>query len=387
MSGIPTVLFFVNKDTTILRFRLSLPVALRAAGYRVVVALPDGERVEEIAAVGAELRLTPMKKDAITPGGDLCLLRRYRQILREVAPAVVLTYTVKPTVYGGLACGKRFPLIATVTGRGRALAGGQPLRALTTGLYRSALRHASAVCFQNDADRAYFARHRVAPGHHMTLPGSGVDLDHFTSMPYPSDAEGVAFAFISRLLPEKGVDLYVSLARAVRRRHPEAVFHVAGFGDAAVEARMEALSREGVIVYHGCLGDIRPLLFRVHAVIHPTTYPEGLANILLEAAASGRPVITTDQPGCREAVEDGVTGLLVPPSDLAAIEAALERFLALPNGCRAAMGRAGRDRMEADFDRRRVVAAYMELIAAHAPPPNGTPPAACTDRIAAATAT
>ncbi len=381
----PVVLFLVNKDTTILNFRLSLLVALRAAGYRVVVALPPGERISEIAAVGADILLTPMKKDCITPLGDMRLWRRYRRILRDVSPDVILTYTVKPTLAGGMAADGRVPLIATVTGRGRALGGSAPVRVLSTGLYRRALRNAAAVCFQNEADEAFFQNHRIAVGRHYILPGSGVDLDHFTPMPYPGDEGGPAFAFISRLLPEKGTDLYVEVARRVRARHPQAVFHVAGFGDAATEARMEALAREGVIVYHGKLRDIRPLLGEVHAVIHPTSYPEGLSNILLEAAASGRPVITTDRAGCREAVAtaihpngippDGfraekISGYLVPERDADALTAAVERFLSLSTAERAAMGAAGRRRMEVLFDRRAVVERYMRLIQDVSPAPH-----------------
>ncbi len=369
----PTVLLLVNKDTTILNFRRSLPVSLREAGYRVVIALPRGERWAELAETGAELWETPMKKDAVSPVHDLRLLCMYRRIIRALTPRVILTYTVKPTVWGGMAAG-RVPLIATITGRGRALAGGPAVRSVTLWLHRRALRHAAAVCFQNEADRAYFARHRIAVGHHVSVPGSGVDLERFTPIPYPSAEAGTAFAFISRLLPEKGLELYVELAQRIHRIHPEVVFHVAGFGDAATEARMRALSEAGVIVYHGMLRDIRPLLGLVHAVIHPTTYPEGMANILLEASACARPVITTNRPGCREAVREGITGFLIPEHNPIAAVSAVERFLALPQESRAAMGRAARVLMEQGFDRRAVVARYMSLIhtctsAAEAPKP------------------
>ncbi len=369
----PTVLFLVNKDTTILQFRLSLVTALVEAGYRVVVALPSGERVGEIADAGAEILLTPMKKDRISLFDDCRLFGRYRAILRELSPHVVLTYTVKPTLWGGMAAAGRVPLVATITGRGRALGGTRALRVLCTLFYRHALRRASAVCFQNEADRAYFARHRIASGRHITLPGSGVDTEHFSPLPYPSLAQGTAFAFISRLLPAKGMDIYIETARRIRRTHPETVFHVAGFGDAETEARMRELSRQGLIVYHGHLRDIRPLLSEVHAVIHPTAYPEGLSNILLEASASGRPVITTDRAGCREAVEEGRTGYLVPERDVEATVAAVERFLSLSLDERACMGRAARRRMETAFDRRFVTAQYVRLVRLHAV---ATPPLA-----------
>ncbi len=364
MSGgqAPTVLLLVNKATTVLHFRAELVEALVADGYRVTVAVPPGERLSEIKALGATVVELPMKKDRVTPLGDLCLLGRYRRLIRRVAPAAVLTYTVKPNVYGAAAAG-RVPLLATITGRGQALAHKGFLQLALLHLYRFSLRRASAVFFQNAADKAFFAMHGIAPGRHRSVPGSGVNLARFTVVPMPADRP-VAFAFIARLLPEKGVDIYIETARRVRADHPDTVFHICGFGDPATERRMEALSAEGIIVYHGRVSDVRPLLAAVHCVIHPSDYPEGMSNILLEAAATGRAVITTDRPGCREAVIDGRSGYLVPPGDRAATVAAVKRFLALAPAEQAAMGMCGRVWVESRFDRRRVVAAYMEAIRA-----------------------
>ncbi len=354
------MLLLVNKATTVLNFRAELIEALVAAGYRVTVAVPPGERLDEIEALGATVVKTPMKKDGITPTGDLRLLGQYRRLIHQLQPAAVLTYTVKPNVYGALACG-RTPLIATVTGRGQALSRKGFLQSTLLMLYRLSLRSSSAVFFQNTADRAFFEAHGIAPGRHRSVAGSGVNLERFAVKPLPA-AGPVSFAFISRLMPPKGVDVFVETARRVRAVHPDTRFHVCGFGDPATERRMAALAEEGVIHYHGRLTDVRPLLADVHCVIHPSDYPEGLSNILLEAAATGRAVITTDRPGCREAVLDGASGFLVPPRDADATVTAVERFLALSLAEQAAMGACGRALVESGFDRRRVVATYMAAV-------------------------
>ncbi len=353
----PHILIAVNKETTILHFRLELVEALLRTGCRVTVAVPPGAHTDSIRATGAVIIETSMKKDAVTPLRDAALLVRYRQLIRAIQPDAILTYTVKPTVYAALAAG-HVPVLATITGRGKALSKKGLLQAGLLWLYRVALHRAARVFFQNESDRAFFARHRIAMGRHETLPGSGVNLEQFAPVRYP-EGMGADFAFISRFLPEKGLEEYIEVARRVRARHPEVRFHVAGFGAGSMERRMARLDGEGVILYHGQMDDVRPLIGAVGAVIHPSDYPEGLSNILMEASAMARPVITTDRAGCREAVEDGVTGYLIPPRNTDALEAAVERFLSLSPAEREAMGRAARHRMEAGFDRRMVTSRYL----------------------------
>lgn len=169
--------------------------------------------------------------------------------------------------------------------------------------------------------------------------------------------------FVSRILKEKGIDLYLHAARAIRRTHPEAVFHVCGCcDDPAYRAVMESAVQAGDIVYHGEQRDMRPFYEMACCVVHPSYYPEGMANVLLEAAACARPIITTDRSGCAETVEDGRTGLLIPIRDQDALTAALERFLSLPWEQRCDMGRLGREKMEREFDRAIVADRYMQVL-------------------------
>ena len=358
-----TILILVNKQTTILNFRLDVVAALVNAGYRVYVSVPEGDRLKEIEAVGAQIILTPMKKESTDPFHDLALLRTYKKMIRQVGADMVMTYTIKPNVYGGMAaasCG--VPYVATITGLGTALENGGLLQKLAITLYRLGFRKISKVFFQNAGNRGFFERHKLALGRHELVPGSGVNLEKFSAQDYPGP-ETIDFAFISRIRKEKGIEQYLDAARYIQEKYPNTRFHVCGFGDEYYEDRMRQLHEEGLIRYHGLLTDVRVMLADTHCVVHPTYYPEGMSNVLLESAASGRPVITTDRPGCREAVDDGINGYLVKERDSADLIEKIEKFLALSHEEKRKMGLCGREKVSREFDRKDVAARYLDAAA------------------------
>lgn len=358
-----TVLILVNKQTTIVNFRLEVVAALVNAGWRVFVSLPDGDRVSEIEAVGATLLITPMDKDSTDPIRDFKLMLTYRRLIKETEADLVLTYTIKPNVYGGMAAAlRRVPYVANITGLGTALENGGAMQKLALLLYRIGFCKVSRVFFQNAENRAFFERHHLACGKHASLPGSGVNLTKFHAMDYPADGT-VDFAFISRIRREKGIEQYIDTARAVTAKYPHARFHVCGFGDAYYEARMRALHEEGIIVYHGLMNDVRVMLKEAHCVVHPTFYPEGMSNVLLESAACCRPIISTDRAGCREAIDHGVNGYLVREQDSADLIEKVEQFLALSYDERRRMGLCGREKVAREFDRTLVANAYLDTAA------------------------
>jgi len=359
-----TILMLVNKQTTIVNFRLEVVAALVKAGYRVFVSVPDGDRVNEIAAVGAELIITPMDKDSTDPVRDIALMLTYRKLIKQTKADLVLTYTIKPNVYGGMAAASlKVPYVANITGLGTALEGGGAMQKLALALYRFGFRRISRVFFQNAEHRAFFEQHKLALGKHASLPGSGVNLQKFALLDYPP-ADTVDFTFISRIRKEKGIEQYVDTARAITAKYPNTRFHVCGFGDEYYENRMKQLHDEGVIVYHGLLNDVRVMLKDAHCTIHPTYYPEGMSNVLLESAACGRPIISTDRAGCREAIDHEVNGYLVREQDSADLIEKVERFLALSYEERRDMGLRGREKVAREFDRQLVVQAYLDTAAA-----------------------
>lgn len=354
------ILILANKYTTILNFRLEVVEALVNNGYEVYVSLPFHERVKEIDAVGAKTIPTEISGHGTNPIEDFKLMLTYKKLIRRLKPSLVLTYTIKPNIYGGIACSlNKVPYIANITGLGTAVENGGLMQKLTVFLYKLGMEKAKTIFFQNNNNRAFFEKHHIAVSKHESLPGSGVNLSRFALMDYPPDGE-VHFAFISRIMREKGIEQYLDTARALKSKYPNAFFHVCGFGSEEYESKMKYLNDEGLIIYHGLLNDVRVMLKDAHCVIHPTFYPEGMSNVLLESAASGRPIISTDRPGCREAIDNGVNGFIVREQDSEDLIEKTEHFLKLTYEQRKEMGIKGREKVTNEFDRNIVVNRYLE---------------------------
>ncbi|BAK66258.1 putative glycosyltransferase [Sphingobium sp. SYK-6] len=356
-----------NTCFKIANFRQGLLNALLERGCDVVVlAPPDGYR-DRLEAMGCRVQPLPMDRNGTSPLAETALLWRIHRFLRRERPDIVFGYTIKNNIYAGLACRQLgISFVPNVTGLGPAFNDTGALNRLVRGLYGLAFARARAVFFQNPDDRAIFLDAGLVEGDRARLlPGSGVDLHRFAQQPMPQGGSSTVFLLVARLLWDKGVGLFVEAARAVRARHPEARFQLLGPLDPASRsgiplAQIEDWVREGVIDYLGQTEDVRPALASADCVVLPSWYREGTPRVLLEAAATGRPVITTDMPGCRDAVDPGRTGFICAPRDRDALVAELERFLALSPDARIAMGRAARARAEASFDEQAVISAYFD---------------------------
>ncbi len=356
------VLILANKETGLLSFRKEVLEALVAQGYEVVVSVPEGKRGDEIAGIGCRVVYTSIDRRGMNPLTDLKLLIHYRRLIKEVAPDVVLSYTIKPNVYGGLACERAgVPYIVNITGLGSAVENPGVLQKLTLLLYRASMRKAACIFFQNRGNEKFFISHDVTKAPRRIIPGSGVNLSRFVKSPYPEGGP-VRFLFISRVMKEKGIEDYFAAAEYFRGVRDDVEFHILGDCEESYEKELDDLNRKGVVVYHGQQKDVRPYIREAACLIHPTYYPEGMSNVVLEAAATARPVITTLRHGCMEAVEDGVTGFLIKERDRAGLIDAVGRFLAMSADERKAMGKRGREKMEREFDRNIVVNAYLEEI-------------------------
>lgn len=356
------MLFLVNHDVVIYNFRQELVERLRADGHEVVISSPYGERIEDLKALGCEFREIEISRHGMNPAQELKLLNNYIKLLKAVRPDIVLTYTIKPNIYGGIASALLgIPYVANITGLGTAVENGGMVQKLTVLLYKLAFVNVQRVFFQNEENRKFFADRRIAVSKHGMLPGSGVNLQRFAPLPYP-EGDTTEFVFISRIMKEKGADHYLDAAEAIRAKYPNTVFHVCGFCEEHYEARLKDLQERGVIVYHGMVRNIKTVLERTHCTIHPTFYPEGLSNVLLESCACARPIITTDRSGCREVIDDGVNGFVVQQRSTPDLIEKIEKFLTLTYDQRKAMGQAGRAKVEREFDRQIVVEAYLNEI-------------------------
>jgi glycosyltransferase involved in cell wall biosynthesis len=324
------ILILGNDPKTLVNFRGPLIEAMLAAGHRVTAAGagPAGSYDAWFSRRGVAYADIPIERAGLNPFTDLKTLRAFLQVMRKVKPDLLFAYMIKPVVYGLIAAKlagveRRTAMIA---GLGyaftdcpdeafRARAKRSAVHAAARAAYALALRFADTVIFQNPDDRDAFARMRLTrAGQHVGLVnGSGVDLDHFAPKPMPEGP--ITFLMIARLLRDKGVYEYVEAARLVKREHPAARFMLVGPFDpnpAAVRpAEVEAWVREGVIEYGGAVDDVRPHIAGCHVFVLPTFYGEGIPRTILEAMAMGRPIVTTDMPGCRVAVVDGENGQLV----------------------------------------------------------------------------
>ena len=345
-------------------FRQELVEALRDRGFHVWISCPDDDapKYAYFKELGYEMVETPVDRRGTNPLHDLGLFRFYRKLIRELKPSAVLTYTIKPNVYGGIAARwARVPQLANITGLGTAVENPGLLRKVSVALYRFGLKRAKTVFCQNVTIQNFCQENRIGR-HRVLLPGSGVNLEWHALQPYPTEESPVRFLFIGRMMRDKGTDEFLEMASTVKAAHPQVEFHSLGLCEDDYEARVVEAHSRGTVVWHGNVFDVRPYIKDAWCTVLPS-YHEGMANVLLESAAAGRPVITSDIPGCREAVDDGVTGLLCPAKDAAALTDAVERFLRLPYAEKAHMGVRGREKMEREFDRKIVVKAYLDVLA------------------------
>lgn len=358
------ILILVNHDIVIYNFRRELVERLLKEGYEVYISSPYGERIEDLVAMGCKYIEVSIKRHGTNIIEELKLIRYYKKIIKEVEPEIVLSYTIKPNIYGGMACKSlNVAYIANITGLGTAVENPGLMQKVSIILYKFAFKKINCIFFQNSENMQFFIDNKIAIDKHRLVPGSGVNLEQFNVLDYPPN-ETIEFVFISRIMKEKGIDQYLEAAEYIRNKYQNTKFHICGFCEEAYEEKLKEIQDKGIVEYHGMQKDIRIILKRTHCTIHPTYYAEGLSNVLLESAASGRPVITTNRSGCREVVDDGINGYLVEQKNCKDLIEKIEKFLGLDYDVKKQMGIAGREKVEKEFDRQIVVDAYMDEIGA-----------------------
>lgn len=366
-----TLLIVVNELDFFLSHRLPVALAARDAGMQVHVATRASERAADLAALGLIHHAVPMSRSGMHPLQELRSLLALRRLMRDLEPALVHLVTIKPVLYGGIAARLAGvpAVVAAISGLGlvfsrRGLRAGL-VRGIVTALYRAALTQPRLrVIFQNPTDRdTLVGAGLVDPARTTMIPGSGVDLARYAHVPEPAGVPCVLFA--ARLLRDKGIVEFVAAARQLRRSGCSARFLVAGTPDpgnptsvtAADLARWQA---EGDVELLGFRSDMATLLAASHVVALPSYYGEGLPKVLVEAAACGRAVVTTDFPGCRDAIEPDVSGLLIPPREVPALAAALRRLID-DDGLRKRLGAAGRRLAERCYAIEQIVAQHLQI--------------------------
>lgn len=378
MADKPIIALLTNNDDDVYCFRLELIQAIMAAGYRMLISCPDGPKFEVMEEIGLRKNEEfiyddpPIDRRGTSVINDGKLMMHYRSLFKKYRPAVILTYTAKPNVYASLVAHHlHIPVINNVTGLGSVVHESGLKKTLIMKLFKTAYRGSACIMFQNSTNMKLAKDLGWVKGDYKLIPGSGVALDRYPVQEYPDGGNGiegepVVFNYIGRILKDKGVDDYIEAAKRIKAKYPKTEFNMLGFIEPTenhYEAELEELGKRRIVFYRGSQKDVRPWIKRAHSIIHPSTYGEGMSNVLLENASSGRLIITTDNPGCQETVNDGISGFIYHGGDVDALVQKIETVVHdMPNSSRKQMGLEGRKKVEHEFSRKLVIEAYLGKI-------------------------
>lgn len=352
------ILILANHYNSLRIFRRELIKALATDGIEVIVSIPkcDDSNRDLLESYGCKVLFSQMERRGKNPIEDLRLIVEYYHLVKRLKPDKVLTYTIKPNIYGALVCKwLGIPCIVNITGLGSAFQGMSPTRVLVSLMYKFSINKAEEVLFENVGNRDTLVRdHIVDVSQTVVMPGAGVNLNEFPETPYPLEEEPLHFLFVGRIMKEKGVDELFRAIMHVKKHYPDAIFDFIGWYEDNYETVVKELQQRGYIRFYGFQDDVKPFIEKAHCIIHPS-YHEGMSNTLLEAAAMCRPVITSDIHGCLEAVEEGQTGYLARVKNAKDLYKKIMHFSSLPYEEKRQMGIRGRQRMKAVFDKEIVV--------------------------------
>lgn len=354
------ILILANFDVGLYKFRKELIQELLDQGNEVYISLPDGELVRSLEKMGCKFVNTAVDRRGINPKTDAKLMFFYKKLIKKLHPDLVITYTIKPNIYGGLMCRMlRVPYAVNITGLGTAFQSESMVKKLVTFLYKIALKKAKVVFFENIGNKQTFLDlHILKEKQICVLNGAGVNLADYPFSEYPSD-EGTRFLFIGRVMKEKGVEELFKAAKNIKKIYPEVSFDIVGPMEDDYKERIQSLVRNGIIYYYGYQEDVKPFIKKCDCFVLPS-YHEGMANTLLECGAMGRPLITSRIHGCMEAVRDGENGYLVDVKDVKGLEEKMMEFIELSYVQKKQMGEMSRKVMEKRFDKEKVVEMTLE---------------------------
>lgn len=356
------VLVLSNFGMGLFKFRKELLEELIKQGHEVFVSLPNDDYVPLLENLGCEYIESNVDRRGTNPLADMKLLFSYINIINKIKPDIVLTYTIKPNVYGGIACRiTKTPYLPNITGLGTAVENEGLMQKITLNLYKIALKNAECTFFQNEPNRQFFIDRGIIKNKSKVIPGSGVNLEQHPYEEYPSDKENIRLLFIGRIMKAKGIDELLEAARQIKVSYKNVEFHLVGFSEEGYSEELKELNDSGIIHYHGQRDDVHKFIKDSHATILPS-YHEGTSNVLLESSSTGRPILASNVTGCKETFDAGVSGIGFEAKSVKALISAIQQFLDLPHESKKQMGIAGRKKMELEYDRKIVINAYLEQI-------------------------
>ena len=356
------ILILANSDVGLYLFRKELIIEL-IKHQEVHIALPEGEYISALKSLGCKFHHVPVDRRGINPFSDLKLILKYAALIKKIKPNKIITYTIKPNIYGGIvAAWGNLPYAVNVTGLGTAFEKGKLLRKFVSFLYKLALRKAGVVFFENKANRNIFLKERIIrKAQACVLHGAGVNLDTFSVLPYPENTIGFSFLFMGRVMKEKGIDELLFAMKRLRDENYDCVLDIVGGLEEDYQDEIRQYEKEGWIHYHGFQSNVKPFIENCQCAILPSWH-EGMSNTNLECAASGRPIITSAIPGCKEAVTDGISGYLSEAGNADSLYVCMKKMMQLSKRERELMGKAGRERMVKYFDRKAVIQKTLQKL-------------------------
>lgn len=328
----------------------------------VYISLPKDEYTDQLEELGCKFIESHVDRRGTNPISDMKLLLKYLKVFKEVKPDLVLTYTIKPNVYGGIACRiAKIPYISNVTGLGTSIENDGVLQKISMTLYKIGLKKSECVFFQNKDNKDLFINKEIINNKSRLLPGSGVNVSRFTFEDYPKADKKLKFLFIGRLMKAKGIDELLLAAQKLKSKYPFIQFDLIGEMEDDYANQISKLENLGIVKYHHKQNDIHYFIKNSHATILPS-YHEGMANVLLESASTGRPVIASNIAGCIETFDEKISGISFQKANLDSLVNAIESFILMSYQQKKEMGVAGRKKIEREFDRNRVINAYVDEI-------------------------
>ena len=358
------ILLLANSSGGLYDFRGEVLAKLLDNSYEVVVSLPDNTKVAEIENLGCRVVNTYINRRGVNPKEDFKLFKAYIELIKKEKPDIVLTYTIKPNVYGGYACSKLgIPYISTITGLGSAFQWDGLKKRFIVWMYKTGLKKCSCVFFQNKENMQIFRDLGIKGRDSRLVNGSGVNLQKHCFEDYPGhEGDITKFLYIGRFMKEKGSDELLYAAKMLKNKYADKVAVAAlGYPDEDYEDKLTEAQKEGYLEVIPFQKNVHPYIKEADAIVMPS-YHEGMSNVILEASSTGRPVLASDISGCKEGVDDGISGYLFKSQDSKALFDAMDKFMGLSIEERTKMGKSARAKMEKEFDRNVVADAYLEEI-------------------------
>lgn len=357
------ILIISNSDSGLYHFRKELIIKLLEKGHSIYISSPSGDYMQEFKEMGCIMYPTQIERHGTNPIKDLKLLWHYKRIIKEIKPGCALTYTIKPNIYGGIACGKyKIPFVVNITGLGNSIENKGLLQKIVLKLYKHSLKKSKRIFFQNESNKDFFIQHKLVDERKIkTIPGSGVNLIEQAFEEYPVENKKIVFVTIGRVMKEKGIYELIDAAKSLKAKYDNIVFRVIGEIDGNCQKAINNATKTGIIEYLGRREDIHDQIKVSHATIHPS-YHEGTSNVLLETAACGRPILATNVPGCSNTFIEGVSGFGFDVRSVDSLVSCVEKFLSLTHEERKKMGFEGRKYMELEFDRNIIIEEYLKVL-------------------------